>query len=394
MLPLKQKLYDRPTAFDFYQAVFLLETDLANLHESRPDIRKLIRFKTHQALSFPSSSLRQLLPTWNGKANPTIFVNFLGLTGVQGALPLNYSMRILEQIDVARKARKINQEGFPVPAIQEWFDLFNHQMIAFLYQAWEKYRFPVSYFHVARRKEAGFIGSRPQEQQDPFTSCMLSLIGLGIPSLRNRFHVKVDNKQLDDDDTTTTLASINDLALLRHSSLLANRPRSMPGLVALLTQYFGLRFEIRPFSGQWLKLEPASQAQLVEPSQCQLGVNVVAGERIWDLNSIFRVRIGPLHYRDFVELLPDITPVAARKSFFLVSQLIRFFVGPEFDFELQLLLFGEEVPECVLQEVPEGTLGARLGWNTWLTAEKMPYQVEETIFFGDERTMVEPTIRL
>lgn len=382
MNTLKQQLNQRPTAFDFFQSVFLLETLIENPQERRPEVREILRFKTHQSLSFPSSSLKLLLPSWKGSNKPTLFVNFLGLTGVQGALPLHYTSMML------RLEKLVPGEEVRTSPLQEWFDLFNHQMIAFFYQAWEKYRFPVSYYHHARRQEAGYSPTGHHEQNDRFTRCMLSLVGLGTAPLRHRLHVKIES----DDDHPETLASINDLALLHHASLLAKRPRSISGLVSVLEQYFGLDFAIKPFSGQWLTLDPSSQAKLNEDGNCELGVNVIAGERIWDLNSIFRVRIGPLHYSEFIELLPDTTPVSSRKSFFLVSQLIRLFVGPEFDFELQLLLYGNEVPECVLQEVPEGTLGARLGWNTWLPAETMPYQVEETIFFADERTTVEPLL--
>ena len=382
MKTLKQQLFERSSAFDFFQSVFLLETLLENPQERRPEIRDILRFKTHQSLAFPSSSLKLLLPSWQGSGKPTLFVNFIGLTGVQGALPLHYTSMML------RLAKLAPGEEIRTSPLQEWFDLFNHQMIAFFYQAWEKYRFPVSYYHYARRKEAG--GAGQQEENDRFTRCMLSLVGLGTPSLRHRLHVEIDS----DDEEPETLASVDDLALLHHASLLARRPRSISGLVSILQQYFGLKFEVKPFSGQWLTLDPQSQARMTEESNCELGVNVIAGERIWDLNSIFRVRIGPLHYHEFIELLPDATPVPARKLFFLVSQLIRLFVGPEFDFELQLLLYGNEVPECMLQEVPEGTLGARLGWNTWLPAETMPFQVEETIFFADERTSVEPALTI
>lgn len=392
MQSVKQRLYQRPTAFDFFQAVMLLETELSSPHDARPPIRELLRFKTQQSLTFPSSSLRALLPEWTHRqrttTKPHLFINFYGLTGPQGALPSHYTNMLMRL-----GKREPGREILTSP-LQEWFDLFNHEMIAFFYQAWEKYRFPVSYFHHARREEAGYVSPKRNDDHDRFSNCMLALIGMGVPSLHNRLHVKAASDLNQENEQDTTLASINDLALIRHSALLAKKPRSMVGLVTMLQQYFGWTFEIKPFSGQWLTLDLSSQAKFEEPCVCRLGENVVAGERIWDLNSMFKVRIGPLHYREFIELLPDTTPVPDRKAFFLVSQLIRYYVGLELDFEMQLSLYGEEVPDCVLQEVPDGTLGARLGWNTWLTAEKMPYQVDEAIFPGDERTQVEPSISI
>jgi type VI secretion system protein ImpH len=106
----------------------------------------------------------------------------------------------------------------------------------------------------------------------------------------------------------------------------------------------------------------------------------VAGEQIWDVNSKFRLRLGPLRYKEFVDFLPDPTPVPDRKAVFLLSQLTRLYVGPEFDFEVQLVLHKFEVPDCVIQEVDEGQLGIRLGWNTWLAGDDMPDEVDDVLF--------------
>ena len=111
-------------------------------------------------------------------------------------------------------------------------------------------------------------------------------------------------------------------------------------------------------------------------------MNAVAGERVWDVVSKFRVRLGPLHYSEFVEFLPDPAPVAARKAIFLLSQLVRLYVGIELDFEVQLALRGDEVPELVLHD--DGALGARLGWNTWMPGEEMPETVEDAVFDAAE----------
>ena len=71
---------------------------------------------------------------------------------------------------------------------------------------------------------------------------------------------------------------------------------------------FDLPGRVIQFTGQWLYLEPASQSRLPTEEggvNCELGVNAVAGERVWDVGSKFRVRIGPLRYAAFEEYLPD-----------------------------------------------------------------------------------------
>ena len=184
---------------------------------------------------------------------------------------------------------------------------------------------------------------------------------------------------------------MDDLALLHYAGLFAQQPHNAVGLEAVLSDYFGQPVRVVQFTGQWLVLEPASRSRLAE-GNCELGVNAVAGERVWDVASKFRVRLGPLRYADFVELLPDSAPVPRRKGFFLLSQLVRLYAGPELDFEVQLALRGEEVPGCELREAGEGELGARLGWNTWLPAGQMPPSVDDVVFDGQTSVLLPAAI--
>jgi type VI secretion system protein ImpH len=80
-------------------------------------------------------------------------------------------------------------------------------------------------------------------------------------------------------------------------------------------------------------------------------------------------------------LLPDPAPIADRKTFFLVAQLARLFVGPELDFDIQLVLAAAEVPEAELA-LGEGA-GPRLGWNVWLISETPLAPVDDAVFEAD-----------
>lgn len=213
-------------------------------------------------------------------------------------------------------------------------------------------------------------------------------MGLGVDGTRRRFRIDATSAEADARTEQEPLATVPDLALLHYSGNLSRQPRHALGLESMLSDYFGLAVEVDELTGQWLQLDESSQTRFTETSNCLLGENVVAGERIWDFNSMFRLCVGPLNYDQFVELLPDPSPSAQRKSFFLMSQMTRFYVGSEFDFEVQLLLFGDQVPECEFAEPGEGVLGARLGWNTWLRSEAMPEVVEDAVFAGDDRTSV------
>jgi type VI secretion system protein ImpH len=225
---------------------------------------------------------------------------------------------------------------------------------------------------------------------DACTRSLYALIGHGTPALRHRLHV--DAPPTDPFAPPRPLARIDDLALLHYAGLFAHKPRNAVGLEAVVRDYFGLPARVVQFTGQWLYLEPASQSRMPTAEEagvnCELGVNAVAGERVWDVVSKFRVRLGPLRYREFVEFLPDPAPVAARKGVFLLSQLVRLYVGMELDFEVQLALRGDEVPDLVLQDAGEGELGARLGWNTWMPGERMPATVDDAVFEAAEAVVL------
>src|SRR5205823_184923 len=112
-----------------------------------------------------------------------------------------------------------------------------------------------------------------------------------------------------------------------------------------------------------------------------LGVDSIAGARVWYVQSRFRLRLGPLTYRQFEDLLPDRAPVTERKTFFLVAQLARLFAGAELDFDVQLVLAAAEVPRAELAEAAGA--GPRLGWNLWLISAPPPAAADDAVFDAD-----------
>ncbi len=122
-------------------------------------------------------------------------------------------------------------------------------------------------------------------------------------------------------------------------------------------------------------------------SQALLGMTALAGDRVWDRQCKFRVRLGPMTYGRFTEFLPDRDPVAERKTFFLLVQLVRLYAEPTLDFDLQLVLKAEEVPDCQL--TGDGTFGVRLGWNTWLQTQAASNDAEDVVLEGEEALLVD-----
>jgi type VI secretion system protein ImpH len=360
----EQRLYDEGHAFDFFQAVRLLQRlrpDRVGAGLAGPPAREIVRFRALPSLNFPPSSIYELLPPTAEQPVPAMVVSFLGLTGPSGVLPRHYTEQILRQ-DRERKGEERR-------ALREWFDLFNHRIISLFYRAWEKYR-----FWVPQEREEPMRG-----EPDLFTHALYCLIGMGTAGLRDRLRIEAveiggEHRRL--------LARVDDLSLLHYGGLLAQRKRNAAGLEALLEDYFGVPARVQQFVGQWLQLEPASQSCLgVDDGNGELGVNCVAGERVWDVQGKIRIRLGPLGYNRFLDFLPDPSPLPEHKAFFLLVHLVRLYAGPQLDFDVQAVLRADAVPECQLtEEAP----GARLGWNTWLTSQQPALDAGDALFVGEE----------
>ncbi|HWG47023.1 MAG TPA: type VI secretion system baseplate subunit TssG [Gemmataceae bacterium] len=362
---LEERLFAEGYAFDFFQAVRLLERlapDRRPVGRDAPPQMEIARFRAHVSLSFPPSSIVSIESSGE-EMPPILTVAFLGLIGPSGVLPNHYTELLLRQ--------QIYAKGPERHALRDWLDLFNHRFLALFHRAWEKYRFPLAFER----------GEHLRGEPDAFTRCLFSFIGLGMPPLRDR--LRVTCREIGKSaESERVLASVEDLVLLHYSGLLVQRPRNAVSLEALLQDYFQHPVRVRQFQGQWLRLETDNQSRLgAGQHNNRLGIDCVAGERVWDVQSKFRVRLGPLTYADFVEFLPDRTATPRRKAIFLLMQLVRLYAGPELDFDVQLLLKADEVPLCRLSE-PDG-IGPRLGWNTWLRSLPFTEDAEDAVFEGE-----------
>lgn len=367
--PLQKSLADylfaEPYAIDFFQMVRILN----RLDPSRvpvglwgPPESESVRFRAHVSLSFPPSSIVDLGRSDTRQRGPILTQAFFGLTGPNGVLPRYYTELLLRL-----ESSKDPEKG----ALRDWLDLFTHRLLSLFHRAWEKYRFPVAY---ERRDWRG-------TELDTFSQSLFSLVGLGTPSVRGRL-VVTTAPAMAETRTEETLARVDDLSLIYYAGLLSHRPRNAIGLEALLGDYFGVATRVTQHVGQWLGLEPADRTRIgAEATHNQLGAGAILGDQVWDVQSKICIHLGPLGYSQFIEFLPDRAPVAQRKAIFLLGQLVRLYVGQDLDFDVQLILRGDDVPACVLEETQD--IGPRLGWNTWLRSEPMTHDCD-AIFEGQD----------
>jgi type VI secretion system protein ImpH len=336
---LLEALRQEPYRFAFFQAVRVLERlsgrDAVGL-DAPPD-REATRFRAQPALSFPPAEVSKLVPAKADRPHEMV-VSFFGLTGPSGVLPQHYTALLLSRI----RARDYS--------LRDCLDLFNHRLISLFHRAWEKYRLPFGFERF--RLEGG------PDSTDPVTTCIYSLVGFGTDGLRGRL-------------------SIPDPAFLYYAGLFAHEPRSALGLEGLLTDYFGLAMRVEQAFPQWLTLVGEDLSHIPDDDHpdgrhVRLGMDLIVGEDVLDGQSKFRVRVGPVGYADFQKFFPDSAGLRA------LSELTRSYVGPEFEFDVLMLLKPEEMPFCRLQT--EGENASWLGWNTWIACEALDRMVDDAVF--------------
>ena len=330
---LEQALLEAPFRFGFFQAVRMLSLILRRkgLQPVR-GVRELIRFRTPLSLEFPASEIQSLKkhePESEEEEDvPTLemTVNFMGLTGPSGVLPRHYTETLIAATHYFRDPERPRE----LPA-HTFFDIFSHRIISLFAAAWAKYRFWLAY-------ERGDAGS--------LTRNLLDLAGLGTDQLRGRLRDKQGN-------------GLRDEAIAYYSGLLSQHPYSCSAVAAVVADYFGSEVRVEQFRGRWLSL-PSPICTALGKSSTVLGDSLFLGNRAWDQQSTFRVRIGPLSRQQFEDLLPS------GRGYTAMTKLIKFCAGISLDVQIQLVLKKEEVPACALRT---GGGGARLGWSSWLRAQ-------------------------
>ena len=348
-----ERLFGEAYRFEFFQAVRLLEHVQRERARGDPLVgcfpvgvdsaphREAVRFKALPSLSFPSGTIADLHDETAGepavREPPEMRVAFMGLTGPSGVLPDNYTDLLI---------RRIRRKDY---ALRDFLDLFNHRSISLFYRAWEKYRLPAAW-ERARLD--------PSSAEDLFSNCLRCLVGFGTAHLHE-------------------CLSVRDDVFLYYSGHFAHRPRSAVALEALLSEYLQQPVRVEQFQGQWLRLDETEQTRLPGPvgpsgQYHQLGVNAVVGERVWDVRSKFRLRLGPLQYSQFTDLMPG------GAALLRLCEIARAFVGPELAFDVQPVLEASEVPPCRL--ATKEAYSPRLGWNTWLGGAPSGRNAEDALF--------------
>ena len=325
---LEEALEREPFSFEFFQAVRVLHqlgpTRGRVGRYGNPD-DEAVHFGATPATAFPASEIQAI--EWDEGAPPRMMVNFLGLTGPQGTLPLEYSELV---------ADRVRQRDH---ALRDFLDVFNHRIISLFFRAWER-----THAH----------GGEVATGEDPLRDHLLDLAGVGTPGLA---------KQL----------GMAPASLPFYVGLLALPTRPAVALELLLEDYFGVPVDVEQFVGGWYAIDESSQCALGDESSAssQLGIGAVAGDEIWDLQARARLRLGPLSRAQYDMFLP--TGSAYRE----LRALTKFFTGEQVDIEVQLVLAKGDVPPVSLGA--DAGRPTPLGWCTWLRSRPFTKDASDTI---------------
>jgi type VI secretion system protein ImpH len=314
-------------AVEFFQAVRMLLRAGAARHVSKPS--EVVRFVPSGSLAYPTGMIESVDPGCEGRP-AQMKVPGLGLTGTQGALPLWYS-EFLSQ-------RLAKQDE----ALLDFLALVQQPFMWLYYRAWEK--------------RHAFVQFESQPDRDPFTECLLALIGMQPGSLGGD--------------------ASRQRKLLRYAGLLTQRPLSAPALAFILSDYFGEKIAIEQVQGRWRALEDDGRPRLFgEGSSDKLGYGTLVGDEGWDQQAAFRIAIGPLSR----ERLFDWMPGAA--AFEELCQIVQFVLNEPLEFEINLVLRAAEVPFLRLQD---GCEAPCLGIFSWLKVDEFQSDARETIFAAND----------
>jgi type VI secretion system protein ImpH len=322
-----QALARAPWDHGFFQALRRIEVAFrTRLGEAARPSDEPLRLGQEPTLTFAPASLARFTPG-QGERPPRLAVQFFGLFGPHGPLPLHLTEHARERIRDAGD-----------PAFARFADVFHHRMLLLYYRAWAS---------------AEPVRSCDRPEADDFARQVASLIGLGLPGY--------DQRNL-----------IPDQLKLRFAGRFVMPTRNAEGLQALLATDLGVPVQIQQFVASWVTIPPPARWRLGPGKQAgYLGKSAILGSRVWQCDQKFRIAVGPLEPDVYDDFLPGGRNVAR------VQAMVQSYLGDELAWELRLIAAQKSRPALKLGK-------GRLGWNAWL-GPRPQVQAEQDVVFEPMR---------
>lgn len=331
---LMQALEEAAYRFDFFEALRLIESlnpEKPKLGTSIKASDDAVRFSQEPEMQFPASTLS--FYSSRGSGAPRLAVNFFGLFGPNGALPLHLT-------EYARERMRHHHD----PTLSRFADIFHHRMISLFYRAWANARPAVAY-------------DRPEADRFPFY--VGSLLGVSGESFSNR-------------------DALSDRAKLFYSGLYAAQTKSPDGLQAIISDILAIEVRVEEFVGEWMEIQQNEHTRLGHtPQVATLGQSALLGAFVWGCQHKFRLVLGPLPLHQYLSLLPGAKALAQ------LTAIVRNYIGDELVWDANLILKKEQVPaELALGKPSQWHASsmngdAQLGWSMWLGPRASPDDADD-----------------
>ena len=342
LYPLIWNILNNPKRYEFVQALRILEKfDLigspcafqSNESTVEDSASFTARFLTQCNLVFPSSVISKGF-IYNQRI-VSFTISTFGLIGPTGTLPYSYSAIVNAEL------QKKNS------SLKSFIDIFQNRSVSLFYGACTKYRLIFAY--ERREKSHG----------DDFKTSIDSVNGMNSRYFQNRL-------------------GINDDIIAYFTGFFSSQKRNASGLENVLTEMLQVPVHFCPFRGYWINILEHDRSALTNNASTAkynlLGVDCIAGNKVWSSQNSFRLYIGPVELDDFVKLLPG------GKSFSAINSIVALYCGKQFRFEIKILLERSSVPSTKIRNLEDNRASSILGRNTWLLSHESTAARDDPVF--------------
>lgn len=308
------RLAREPEKYHLFQALRVIEahfSDAPRLGESRRAHEDKVRLGQEAELAFPPSTIASF-KLGKGEQPAALINRFFGLFGPHGPLPTHMT-------EYARDRLRNHRD----PTLVAFADMLTHRMMGLLYRAWASAEPAPNY----------------DRNHDPYSKHVASFVGWNGDAMKNRDAMPDDVR-------------------LHYAGHLGKEQRNADGLVSILSGYLDMPVNLQEFVGSWLELEPDDTWQM--GGLTRLGQNTSLGTKVWSRTAKFRIRIGPVTFEQYQSLMPGGDALSE------IHGIVRTYIGETLDWDLQVVLAGDEVPRASLGK------SARLGLTSWIGSKRDP----------------------
>ncbi len=254
---LNKKIKSSVPKYSLSQGVRVAMTYLRDMYpkEEPQKLYERLRFKSNPSLSFAKSEISKMefVETSKGK-NVEITLNFLSLFGAASPLPSHYCEMVLDSADTDK-------------VLQDFLDLFNHNIQKMFYPVWERHRYYIQY---------------QSDLKDKFSKYMLSILGLYS-------------------ETQMKNSTLDFQKILPYIGLLSMKQKSAGSLVAILRHYLEYdELEIVQCIEMNEKI-PSWQLGKLGEDNCSLGADLLIGDSVKTKGSKFQILLKDVSFDNLYE---------------------------------------------------------------------------------------------